>query len=153
MNNFFNKFLLLCCGILPFCSYADFTIKKVEINCPCPKKIAIEKQSSTEIDTSILRKINKLDVSEWNDSRCNEYDGTNTVDTNFSLNQSNTVFKQKNIPLSKFSIQKLFVDQAWLKVGNDIYIAYVGNVIGNVTIKKIDFDKKIVETSKGKIKK
>lgn len=153
MNSFFSKFLLLCCSILPFYSYADFTIKRVEINCPCPKEIAIDKgHSSIEIDASVLSKINKLDVFEWNYNPC--ADRNDTFDINSLLNQSNNkIFKEKNIPLSKFSIKKLFVDQAWLKVGNDVYITHVGDTIGNVTIKKIDFDKKIVETSKGKIKK
>jgi hypothetical protein len=147
-----NKLLLLSCCILPFFSYADFTIKKVGIDCHCPKKITIDKNGAVEIDELVLSKINKLDMSEWDHNLCNKYN-QDGIDINSLLNQSNTVIKEKNIPLSKFSIQKIFEDQVWLKVNNDVYIAHIGDIIGNITIKKIDFDKKIVETSKGKIKK
>lgn len=144
--------------MLTFYSYADVIIKKAAINCPCPIiKINPTKNntflSNIDIDKSVLNKINKLDDFQWNYNPCNQ-NNDSSFDINSLLNNKNTsISKEKNIPLNKFSIKKLFVDQVWLKAGNDVYIAHVGDIIGNVTIKRIDFEKKIVETSKGKIKK
>ncbi len=156
MNNGFVKNLLLVSMLLPISnSYADFSIKKVEKvdECPVIKKITVEtSNSNVELDTSVLSKIKKLEDSERDCfSSCNKNENKN-LNIDDLLNHTKTIPKEKIISIKNFSIKKLFKDQVWLKVGNDIYIAQEGDKIGNVVIKKIDFDNKVVETSKGKIK-
>ena len=137
MEKFSVKKFLFTISLLAvsFFSYADFTIKqteKIKINCPIVKKIEIN-NNSIEIDKTVLSKIKKLD-----DVVCDEVSLNKNV---FSLKKK---VLEKKIPIKKFSIVKLFRDQAWLKVNEDIYVAQIGDSIGNVVIRGIDFEKKLV---------
>lgn len=142
MENFSVKKFLFAMSLLvvPFFSYADFIIKqtgKIKINCPVVKKIEIN-SNSIEIDKTVLSKIKKLD-----DFVCDEVSLSKKVIENFP--------KEKKISIKKISIVKLFRDQTWLKVNEDIYVAQIGDSIGNIVIMGIDFEKKLVETSQGEI--
>lgn len=143
MEKFSVKKFLFTMSLLAvsFFSYADFTIKQTEkiINCPIVEKIEIN-NNSIEIDKTVLSKIKKLD-----DVVCDEVSLNKNV---FSLNKK---ILEKKISIKKFSIVKLFRDQAWLKVNEDIYVAQIGDSIGNVVIRGINFEKKLVETSQGEI--
>lgn len=142
MENFSVKKFLFAMSLLvvPFFSYADFIIKqtgKIKINCSVVKKIEIN-SNSIEIDKTVLSKIKKLD-----DFVCDGVSLSKKVIENFP--------KEKKISIKKISIVKLFRDQAWLKVNEDIYVAQIGDSIGNIVIMGIDFEKKLVETSQGEI--
>ncbi len=132
-------------------SYSDLRIRIFNAdNCAfedVPKTGEVDK---IQYDKKIFSS-QKLNISEFNNNCCLNQKVFSLSDyLDISLKQTSK--NEKTIPISKFSIQKIFKDQVWLKVGRDIYVASVGDIIGNVVIQKINFDKNIVETSKGKIK-